>query len=380
MRSADGGEPPRHVLGYGRPLRLARLGLILIIVAGATVNWALAWIRFWAPVIQALRTMDPAVGWGRVLLQALATQPVGPFLAAHLGLLFAAAAVGLVSALLPNLSVADEGLAVRTWYGWDVIPWSTIRSVRFMSVESKDLLLVLVQGVWTRRSPWPRLISALFGAGWMPGLLFASTIRDFRPLVLHLFRQMRQASPETRFDYQFLSPSLTLVTEPVPTLARLADHARYEDWPFARSVQAMVAVPAGLVLVQLILLLLRGGAWWKPLAIAGLCGLEWATGALYLYLLGKLFSGSLNLREGALLYPMPQIPRALLAVPMAMLVPAGLLLPAALLGLAGVLWAVTLTVLLVQQLYRLPSPLLAIVGAAPQAFYQFLILTLLFGG
>jgi hypothetical protein len=142
----------------------------------------------------------------------------------------------------------------------------------------------------------------------------------------------------------------------------------------------MVAVPAGLVLVQLILLLLRGGAWWKPLAIAGLCGLEWATGALYLYLLGKLFSGSLNLREGALLYPMPQIPRALLAVPMAMLVPAGLLLPAALLGLAGVLWAVTLTVLLVQQLYRLPSPLLAIVGAAPQAFYQFLILTLLFGG
>ncbi len=367
-------------MGYGRPVRLVRLVLVLVLVVGATVNWALAWIRFWAPVIQALRTMDPAVGWGRVLLQALAAQPLRPFLAAHLGLLFTAAAVALVYAVLPNLSVADEGLAVRTWYGWDVIPWSTIRTVRFMSIEKRDLILVLVQGVWTRRSPWPRLISALFGAGWMPGLLFASTIRDFRPLVLHLFRQVRQASPDAPFDYQSLSPSLTLVTEPVPTLARLADQARYEDWPFDRSLQAMAAVPAGLALVQFLLLLLRGGAWWKPLAIAGLCALEWVVGALYLYVLARLFSGSLNLREGALLYPMPQIPRALLAVPMAMLVSAGLLLPAALLGLAGVLWAVTLTVLLVQQLCRLPSPLLAIVGAAPQALYQFLILALLLGG
>jgi hypothetical protein len=380
VKSPQNGKPPTKVLTYPRPLRLVRLALALALVAGATVNWALAWIRFWEPVIQALRTMEPAASWGRVLLEALAAQPMHPFFSAHLGLLLTSGAVALVYAFLPDLSVADDGLAIRTWYGWDVVPWNTIRTVRFMSIERKELLLVLVQGDWPTRSPWSRLVSALLGAGWTPGLLFASTLRDFRPLVMQLYQEVRQAAPDALFDHQFRSPSLLLVSEPGPTLVRLADQVREEGWPRERSLQAMAAVPASLIVVQLLLLLLHGGAWWKPLAIAGLCGLEWVAGALYLYLMAQLFSGSLYLREGALLYPLPQIPRALLAVPMAMLVSAGLPFPAVLLGLAGVLWAVTLTVLLVQKMYRLPSPLPAIVGGVLQAFFQFLILAILFGG
>jgi hypothetical protein len=379
VKRQEKAERPTYILSYSRLLRLARLALTLVLVGGAVVNWALVWIRFWEPVIQALRAMDPAASWSRVLLETLAAQPLRPFLAAHLSLLLTAGAVSLVYALLPHLSVTDDGLAVRTWRGWRVVPWGAIQAVRFMSIEKWDLRLVLVQGSWARWDPWPRLVSAMLGGGWAPGLLFVSTIRDFRPLVMHLYQEVRRASPNALFDHQFLSPSVGVVIEPMPTLADLADQARDEGWPFDLSLQAMAAVPAGLIVVQLLLLLLQGGAWWKPLAIAGLCGLEWGTGALYLYGLAEFLPGSTTFREGLLLYPLPQIPRALLAVPMAMLLSAGLVFPAALLGLAGVLWSVILTVLLVQQMYRLPSLLPALIGGVLQALLQFLILAVIFG-
>jgi hypothetical protein len=141
----------------------------------------------------------------------------------------------------------------------------------------------------------------------------------------------------------------------------------------------MAAVPAGLILVQLLILILEGDVWWKGLAIAGLCGLEWLIGALYLYALAEIFPGLVEFRETALLYPLAQIPRALLSLPMAMLVAAGVPFLAAMLGLAGVLWAVILTALLVQQFYRLKSIVPAVIGGAFQALFQFLVLAIVFG-
>ena len=61
-----------------------------------------------------------------------------------------------------------------------------------------------------------------------------------------------------------------------------------------------------------------------------------------------------------------------------MLAGAGLGFPAAAVGLASVLWAVLLTTLLVQRLYRLKSMLPAVPGALLQTFYQFLILAIVF--
>lgn len=380
MRSGGKGERPTYVLSYSRPLRLARLALALVLVAGATVNWVLAWIRFLEPAIQAVQATDPAAGWGRALLDALAAQPLRPLVAAHVSLLLTTAAIAMLYAFLPDLALADDGLTVRTWRGWRAIPWSTVRAVRIMSFAEKERRLVLVQGTWSRWSPWPRLTSAVLGAGWAPGLFFSSAIRDFKPLVLRLYQEVRAASPDALFDDKFLSPSAALVVEPGPTLAGLADQARQEGWPPILSLQAMAAVPGGLILVQLLLLLLQGGAWWKPLAILGLSGLEWLMGTLYLYALAEMLPGSIEFREGALLYPLPQVPRAVLALPMAMLVSAGLFFPAAVVGLAGVLWAVTLTALLVQQMYRLPSVLPALLGGALQAIFQFLILAIVFSG
>ena len=141
----------------------------------------------------------------------------------------------------------------------------------------------------------------------------------------------------------------------------------------------MAAVPAGLVLVQVIGLLLEGGVWWEPLAIVGLCAMEWLIGTFYLYALTEIFPSFVELREAALLYPLPQIPRALLAIPMAMLVAARVPFLAAMLGLAGVVWAVILTALLVQQVFRLESILPATIGGTVQVVFQFLILLVVFG-
>jgi len=61
-----------------------------------------------------------------------------------------------------------------------------------------------------------------------------------------------------------------------------------------------------------------------------------------------------------------------------MLVVAGLPFLASMVGLAAIVWAVILTAVLVQQVYRLPSILPAMGGAALQALAQFVVLALVF--
>jgi hypothetical protein len=251
--------------------------------------------------------------------------------------------------------------------------------VRIQSFTESDRRLVLVQGNWTKWSPWPRLVSACLGAGFAPGVLFTSDIRDFKPLMLRLYQEVSSASPEALFDNEFASPSALIVQEPSPTLDMLVEQAQSEGWPMGVSAQAMAAVPAGLVLVELLILILYGGHWWEPAAIIAMCGFEWLIGTFYLYALAEFFPGEIEFQQAALLYPLPQIPRALLAVPMAMLVAAGAPFLAAMVGLVSVIWAVMLTAFLVRHMFRLRSILPAVIGGVFQALFQFLVLALVFG-
>jgi hypothetical protein len=361
-------DRPTYVLSYPRWVRLSRAGLAVLLLAAALVRWALAWAYYLLPIIKA-------VGGPTPIPQIAAVQPLRPLIAAHVGLALAVGAVAIVYAFLPDLGLADGGLAMRTLRGWWLIPWTTVKTVRIASLK-KPRRLVLVQGRWTRWTPWPRLVSLCLGAGFEPGLLLASALRDFGPLMERLYREVKRAVPGATFDAEFYPVPLLLVVEPVATLADLADQARDEGWPLDISAQAMAAVAGGLVLVQALLLVLAGGVWWKPLAIVGLNALEWGIGALYLYALAEIFPARVEFRHAVLLYPLPQIPRALLALPMAMFIAAGVPFVAATAGLAGVLWAVTLTALLVQQMFRLKSVLPAMAGGLFQAIFLFLVLAL----
>jgi len=379
MAKPQGEDLPTYILSYPRRIRWSRSGAVLALVVVVLVRWVLAWIGFLRPVLEVMGS----TAWGtsegsRLLADTLAAQPLRPLLSAHLSLLFVAGAIAFLYALLPDLALTDEGMAARTVFGWRVIPWATITVVRIVSFAEQDRHLVLVQGTWARWSPWPRLVSVCLGAGFAPGVPFTSAIRDFEPLMLRLYREVKQAVPEALFDDEFLSPSALLVVEPGPTLASLADQARREGWPLTVSAQAMGTVAAGLILVQLLIWILQGDAWWKPLAIAALCGIEWLIGALYLYALTEFYPALIEFGEAALLYPVPQIPRALLALPMAMLVAAGLPFLAAMVGLAGVVWAVILTALLVQEIYSLKSILPTLFGGTLQALFQFLVLAAVF--
>jgi hypothetical protein len=373
-------DQPTYVLSYSRWVSLSRIGAVILLVGATLVNWVLAWVSFLRPLIEVMDT----TAWGspegsRVLIDTLAAQPLRPLISANLSLVFVAGALAFLYALLPDLALTDDGLAVRTLLGWKVIPWAKVKVVRIVSFEKPEQYLVLVQGNWARWSPWPRLVSICLGAGFEPGVFFTSAIRDFEPLMLRLYQEVKKAAPEALFDDEFVSPSALMVAQPASTIANLVDQARREGWPLGVSAQAMAAVPAGLILVQILLVILEGDVWWKLLAIAGLCGLEWLIGALYLYAMAEIFPGEVELREAALLYPIPQIPRALVALPMAMLVAAGVPFLAAILGLAGVLWAVILTAMLVQQLFRLESILPATIGGTVQVVFQFLILLVVFG-
>jgi hypothetical protein len=344
------------------------------------VRWVQAWVQFLQRVIQAYQSSSGAFAELRQILgDTLAAQPLRPLISAHVGLLVVAGAIAILYHIFPDLSLTDDGLATRTLTGWQVIPWTRVKAVRIVSFEKPQRRLVLVQGNWSRWSPWPRLVSVCLGAGWAPGLVFTSAIRDFKGLMLCLYQEVSKAVPDAVFDDEFISPPALLAVEPVPTLAMLVDQARGEGWPLGVSVKVMAAVPAGLVLNQLLLWIWKEDAWWESLAIVALCAIEWLIGAFYLYAIAEIFPGLVEFREAALLYPLPQIPRALLAVPMAMLVASGAPFLAAMLGLAGVLWAVILTALLVQQLYSLKSILPAMIGGTFQALFQFIVLGLVFG-
>jgi hypothetical protein len=374
-------DKPTYVLSYPRWVRLVRLGLVVLLAGTALARWIMAWINFFRPVIQAVRGATETLSELAPLLgQVITAQPLRPLLAAHLGLILTLGSIACIYAFLADLSIADDGLAVRTLWGWRVIPWTTIKFVRITSFENKKRRLVLIQGRWARMTIWPRLVSACLGAGFEPGVLLTSALRDFGPLMRRMYEEVNKAVPDALFDDEFLSPSALVTVEPVPTFAALAEQARDEGWPTSISTQAMGAVAGGLALVQLLVLLMVGGAWWKPIAIIGLCGVEWVIGALYLYALTEIFPAHVEFREGVLLYPMAQIPRALMALPMAMFVAAGVPFLAAALSLVGVLWAVILTALLVQELYRLKSILPAMVGGAIQALFLFIVLAMIFTG
>jgi hypothetical protein len=380
MAKLQGENLPTYILSYSRRVSLIRTGAVILLVGVALGRWVLAWIHFLRPALEVMsRTAWGTPEGSRLLLDALTSQPLRPLVAAHLGLLLTAGALAFIYALLPDLSIDDEGLAVHTLTGWHVIPWSAITVVRIQSFADSDRHLVLVQGKWTRWSLWPRLVSMCLGAGFEPGVLFSSAIRDFEPLVSRLYQEVKNVSPEALFDDEFASPSALIVLEPSPTLDTLVDQAQGEGWPMSVSAQAMAAVPAGLVLVELLILILQGGIWWEPLAIVALCGFEWLIGTFYLYALAEFFPGEIQFHQAALLYPLPQIPRALLTLPMAVLVAAGVPFLAAMIGLVSVLWAVILTAFLVRRIFRLRSILPAVIGGAFQALFQFLVLALVFG-
>jgi hypothetical protein len=361
-------DRPTYVLKYPRWVRVCRTLLVVLLFGAAVVRWVLAWVTFARPIVEGAGGPIP-------ILQILSAQPVRPLIAAHVGLPLAAGAVAVVYAFLPDLGLAEGGLAMRTYLDWWLIPWNTIGAVRVASFEPSRRL-VLVQGRWTRWSPWPRLVSLCLGAGFAPGLLFTSALPDFGPLMERLYREVKEAAPGAIFDPEFHPVPALLALEPISTLKDLVAQAREEGWPPDISAQAMAAVAAGLILVQVLILTLSGGVWWKPLAIVGLCAVEWAIGTLYLYALAEIFPARIEIRQSALLYPLPQIPRAVLSVPMAMFVAAGLPFLTAMAGLVGVLWAVTLTALLVQQMFRLKSVLPAMVGGLFQALFLFLVLAL----
>jgi hypothetical protein len=220
----------------------------------------------------------------------------------------------------------------------------------------------------------------MFGAGFDHAILFTSDIRDYRPLTVRVFQEVKQAAPEALFDDKFFSPPAALTFNPVATVNGVVEQAETEGWPFDISFQAMGAVALGLLASQILELLLRGGVWWAPLAILVLIGLEWIIGALYLYALAELLPGQIEFRAAALLYPMVQLPRALLGVPIAMLMAAGLGFLAAIAGLLAVLWSVLLTALVVQRIYRLESILPAVPGGILQAVFQFIILAIALTG
>ena len=210
MSGAAAEGAPTYVLGYPRPVRLARAAVTVLLAGGAVVHWVLAWIDFAGPALEALN----AGGGGlRPAVEALAIQPLRPLLAAHLGLLLAAWAIAIAGDLLPDLALADGGFLVRRLRRWSLVPWSSVRAVRAMHLGG-ERYLVLVQGRWGRLAAGPRLVSLLLGAGAVPGVLLTSAMRDFLPFMERLYHEVKAAVAEPVLDDAFYSLPAALAVDP----------------------------------------------------------------------------------------------------------------------------------------------------------------------
>ena len=128
MKPADLQDRPTYILSYPRALRLARMAVLALLTGSALIHWGLAWARFLEPAIHT-------AGQGADLLDALSVQPLRPLVSAHVSLVLVAWALAFVCAFLPDLSLADSGLAVRTISGWRVAPWASVTAVRSATVK-----------------------------------------------------------------------------------------------------------------------------------------------------------------------------------------------------------------------------------------------------
>ncbi|KAB8140661.1 hypothetical protein F8S13_23210 [Chloroflexia bacterium SDU3-3] len=373
------------------PARISGLftwGAMLLAVL-TLVRYVIYWLEFLALTFTDLLRLPV---FDRLMVtQQQTLAPWWLLVAAHL---MAIAMFSLLIALrhtLPEIEARAEGLAVRHFNRWIVLPWARIAAIKVTEL-SEDSQVVLIQASGGL-PPSTRFASLLYDGSFKPGVLLTSAISSFEPLLQRvvlevtrnqsgqvdlddspifqsdaysplLFTSMRAAASidrqiedirETNDTTAISTPRLLRAANPMLWLAVLPALLGFAE----RSIhRALLPSPALIVMCLLIV-------------VIGM--IEWPVVALAAETYDEMSGGGEEGHRPFYLYPTTQIPRALPLLGALILTLLGVPALPALLWLGAIGWSFMLAAGLWGTLYDWRGSQLLLGGAIP-AIFQMLVL------
>jgi hypothetical protein len=343
-----------------------------------TMTWT---HRFWPFNATPITPSEMATPWMQLI-------------AAHLMIVVVIIAIMLLNSILPALETSSEGLRVKTWRGWHVLPWSAIDAVKITEL-SEGSHAVLVQS----RAGLPasfRAGSFIYDNSGDPGVLITSAISNFEPLLQRIILAVAQAKQihfQEEEDLTFLQRDarawmLQLIARPSIAIDYLVEklRANEESSEFSSSAMLKSAMPMVLVALPFALLptfyaiferTLTPGAWLisQGLMLFLMTLIEWPLAGILAAFLDESTGGGEEGQRMLYLYPQVQLPRILLMlgvlVFMALNVPA---LPF-ILWLGAIVWSFFLTAGACEALFGWKGSQLLLGGLFPVG-YQLIVMML----
>ena len=385
---APAAVPGSRVLGsYPARIRSLTRGVALVLLAFTLLRYLILWMSFLALTFPAARNLPlfnlldlrvvPATWWLLV--------------AAHVLLAAMLLVCAVLYNLLPDLEARPEGLAVRYFNRWSMVPWAHIHAVKVTELTEQSQV-VLIQA--EKGLPLiARCSSLLYDGSLRPGILVTSAIENYEPLlqrtVLEVVRNPAEALPDDAlpvFQSEARSDALMLSFQSAHAIDRLVEDARADETTLVWNRQRILRVVPPMLWLGLLPTLifladtsvLQGiipdG---RMLAIAvvifflGL--LEWPLVATAVTVLDEMSGGGEEGNRAFYLYPVTQLPR---------LLPLGVALIALLIGvswlapifwIAAIVWSFLLAAGLWGALYDWRGSQLLTGGLIP-VLYQILML------
>jgi hypothetical protein len=373
-----------------------RIGAIFVWVSGLLalvllLRYATYWLKFLALTFPVLQTQPV---FNRLELRQLPA-PWWLLIAAHLLLVLVLWLLAGLRNLLPDIEARGDGLAIRNFSRWVVVPWSAIRAVKVteLSEESRIVLIQAAAGLPASS----RLASLIYEGSLEPGVLVTSAITNFEQVlqrvVLEVSRyQSERGAPADNPILQSDARSnlLLLSFRAGPTIDTLVAESRDDDATKlldtrrmlrAAGTMAWLALPPALLLFfdrSIQQGILPGGSTIGGMVVLFLLGiLEWPLTALALQTLDDMTGGGEEGYRGFYLYPLIQLPRLLPLFVALLMVLLGVPFLPVLLWLGAIVWSFLLAAGLAEALYDWRGGQLIAGGLIPVVFQLLILLAYL---
>src|SRR5215208_752500 len=182
----------REVLRGAYPRRISAIfvwvsGLLALVLL---LRYAVYWLKFLAltfPVLQTQPLFD------RLELRLL---PASWWLlvAAHVLLVLVLWLLAGLRNLLPDIETRGDGLAIRNFGRWMVVPWSSIKAIKVteLSEESRIVLIQADSGL----PAYSRLASLIYQGSLAPGVLVTSAITNFEQVLQRVVLEVSRYQSE----------------------------------------------------------------------------------------------------------------------------------------------------------------------------------------
>lgn len=360
--------------------------LVLVLL----VRYAVYWLQFLALTFQGLVGLPV---FNRLsLLQSQAQAPFWQLVAGHVLVVLLLWVLVWLRNLLPEIEARGDGLAVRSFNRWLVVPWERITAIKVTELsEHSQILLLQTRGVLPGTS---RLSSLFYDGSFAPGVLITSALSTFEPLMQRIVQEVSRRHPgfdddeEQRpiFQGDAYSPLLLMSMRAATTIDQLVADSRNDPETAAISTPrllraagpmlAMAALPPLLLLADRTIrqaIPPTPGLVGSVLLLLFLGMLEWPLVCVGLNTLDEMTGGGEEGQRSFYLYPVTQLPRILPLLVGLLLALLGMPTLPTLLWLVSIGWSFLLASGLWGELYNWSGSQL-ILGALVPSIYQLLIL------